>query len=152
MNNDQKPQTNETSRQKSPSIHSMNNDEKQLTNGTLKQKSPSFQSMNDAEAHYTTIFDQLDPYHELELHRSPPPLPPQSSTSRPKTGRGRQDQSDEHNTKQAVEPLIGLDSLENQTARSNDQQNLSSLPSTTTDQTENRSRRQRSTNRDDEDN
>ncbi len=110
----------------------MNVDEKQQTNGTLKEKSPSFQSMNDNEADYRKIFRQLDPKNELELGS-----PPQSPTLRPKTRRGRQDQSDEHYTDQPVVPPIDLNDLANQTARSNDQQNPNTLPSTTTDHREN---------------
>jgi hypothetical protein len=147
LNNDQTPKTSDRDKQKSPSIRSINDNEKPSpkTNGTSKERSPSFQSMNDDEAHYTKIFKKLDPKNELDLYLdSEPPTPP----SRPKTRRGPQDQSDEH---PPVVPPVDLEGLDNQTARSNDQLTLNSLPSTTTDHTENHSRRRRTTDRDDED-
>jgi hypothetical protein len=121
----------------------VNNDEEQIqtnknlqTNGNNNQKSPSFQSMNDEEAHYTKIFDQLDSEDELKLGS-----PRSRRTPRPKTRRGRQNQNEEEHTTQPVDPLVGLDDLTNQTARSNEQQNQNSLQSTTTDHAENRFKR-----------
>ena len=141
---------------KTPSIQSSDNDQTPKTNGktkeesptqtkaTTKYRSPSFQSMNEEEAHYTRIFKKIDPDNTLDLHLSPPPTP----IPRPKTRHGLKDKNDEHSP---VAPLVGLDNLDNQTARSDDQLILNSLPSTTTDHTENHSRRPRTTDRDDED-
>lgn len=99
--------------------------------------------MNDDDAHYRVIFNKLDPKNKLELGS-----PPSTPTVRPRTRRGPEEQ-------EPIVPPIRLDDLGDQTTRSNDQQNPSSLPSTITDTTENQSRRIRSTNRndaDDEDN
>lgn len=127
------------------------------TNNYAKQKSPSFQSMNDEEAHYQTIFDQLDPKGQLKLgsrYQSPEVQPQspeprhQNSESRPKTRRGPHDQNNQQNSTQLVDPLIGLDDLHNQTARSNDQLTQNSLPSTTTNNEETPRKRWHPTNHD----
>jgi len=105
--------------------------------------------MNDEEAHYRKIFKQLDPDSELELGS-----PRHSPTPRPKTRRGPQDQNEQQATTQPVDPLIGLDRLAEQTARSNDQQNQNSLRSTTIDNAENQFKDwyQKKDDDDDEDN
>ena len=99
--------------------------------------------MNEDDAHYKTIFKQLDPNNELKLgSRAPSPAP------RPRTRHGREEQNTQQ---QPIVPPIRLDNLGDQTGRSNDQQNPSSLPSSLTNTTENQSRRMHSTNRNDAD-
>lgn len=146
-NNTDRDKSIETPKQnplKSPSIHSAHEDERDKIHEKAKERSASFQSMNDDEAHYRAIFRQLDPNNDLQLGSDPP-----SPTVRPRTRRGR----DESNTEQQqpVVPPIRLDNLGDQTGRSNDQLNPSSLPSTITNTTENQSRRMFSTNRNDAD-
>jgi hypothetical protein len=117
-------------------------------NDNNKQKSPSFRSMNDNDANYKTIFEQLDPDDELKLG-SPPHTPPPAP--RPKTRRGRQDPIEQKETNQPVEPLDGLDNLADQTARSTDEHNPISLPSTTTDNREDQFKKWYPTNHEDDD-
>jgi hypothetical protein len=113
---------------------------KQRTNSYNEQKSPSFQSMNDEDAHYRKIFEKLDKDGKLKIGSRPP-----SSQSR----HSRQDQNNQQYPTPPVDPLIGLDDLADQTARSNDQQNQNSFPSTTTENAKNRFKRAYDTNEDD---
>jgi hypothetical protein len=102
--------------------------------------------LNDNDAHYKTIFAQLDPENELDLGS-----PPRSPRPRPKTRRGLQDPIQPEHTHQPVEPLHGLDDLADQTARSNEQQNPGSLPSTTTENAKDHFKRWYPNNDDDDD-
>jgi hypothetical protein len=130
-----------------------------MTQKTNKEKSPSNQSLDDEEENdYRRIFKGKDSNDEQELDSSSSSS--NSSPSRPKTRRGRKDNLNKTNEqgeildkqqtnseiwrpssgrdkKEPVDPLIGLDDLNNQTARSNDQQNQNSAPSTTIDNPEN---------------
>lgn len=163
-----KQQINDTINEKSSSIRKTNDNDddsndneeqietsgKQQANNYRKEKSPSFQSMTDQEADYKKIFKRLDPDGELEIgsrSNTPTPHSPihESSTLRPKTRRGRQEHEEQQNSAPIVTPLIGLDELNNQTARSNDVQNQFSLPSTTTSNMENPIQRRRPNNNDD---
>lgn len=134
---------------KSPSISSATEHETPKTtlqiNGNMKERSPSpsFQSMNEDEADYKKIFKRLDPKNELQLGSRPTSPTP----IRPRTRRGREEQD----TQLPVAPLVGLDGLGDQTARSDHQQNPISSTSTITNTTENHSRRLLSTNRHDGD-
>ena len=91
----------------------------------------SFQKMNDDEANYKTIFQQLDPDDELKLG-SRATSPVTQPSGRPKTRRGREDSIDKPLRKPSIDPLVGLDDLSVQTARSKNQLEIHSLPPTTT--------------------
>jgi hypothetical protein len=146
----EKQQMNNTEKGKSPKSANGQNtksssptSEKQQINNNEKGKSPSFQEMNDDEADYKKIFKKLDPDDRLSIG-SP------TTSPRPKTRRGLQNQSEEENENKLIEPLKGLDQLANQSARSNDQHNPSSLPPTTTDNAENQFQRWYPTDDDDD--
>jgi len=96
--------------------------------------------MNDEDADYKKIFEKLDPDGELKIGSRPP--------SR-QTQHGRQDQNNQQYPTPPVDPLIGLDDLADQTARSNDQQNQNSFPATTIENAENRFKRMYDTHEDD---
>ncbi|CAF0716915.1 unnamed protein product [Adineta steineri] len=119
-------QTQESDGETTPRNHSTksDDDEEQIksrknsqTNRSNKQRSPSFQSMDDNDAHYDKIFQVLDPNNKLELGSRPP----SAGAPRPKTRRGREEYTD-----QPVDPLVGLDALGEQTARSTDRPNENS--------------------------
>ena len=97
-------------------------------------KSPSiisFPHMKDDEANYKTIFQQLDPDDELKLG-SRTTSPVVRPSDRPRTRRGRDDFSDTPLRKPSIDPLVGLDDLSVQTARSKNQPENDSLRPTTT--------------------
>jgi hypothetical protein len=116
---------------------------------TTNEKAPATHSSDDEDNEYNKMFKKNNSEEKPELD---------SSSSRPKTRRGRQDTFDvdeqgnasnksqpdndvwkpssELNKKEPVDPLIGLDDLQDQTARSTDQKNPNSIPSSTTNDTE----------------
>ena len=52
-------------------FQSLDEQDKRQQNDNDRRSSSSFQSMNDDEAHYRTIFQQLDPNDELKLGSRP---------------------------------------------------------------------------------
>ncbi|CAF5211287.1 unnamed protein product, partial [Rotaria magnacalcarata] len=126
-----------------------NNEKPLLTHSPPNLDDDSDEDEDDNE--YNRMFKQKSSNNQVESD---------SSLSRPKTRRGLQNNSKKDNEqdntndksetkpeiwrppseldrKEPVDPLIGLDDLQDQTSRSNDQKTQSSLPSTNNTHTEN---------------
>ncbi|UJR29948.1 hypothetical protein I4U23_017495 [Adineta vaga] len=88
------------------------------------ERNPSFHSMKDDEANYKDIFRKLDPENTLDLGS-----PPRTPSPRPKTRRGEADSIERDDQNQPNLPRLRLDTLTNQSARSNDQDNQNSRSS-----------------------